>query len=74
MGETPITLGFHENGVVSSVAGDPMLPLVAVGFEDGLVLIAELDENSTTERAVMIKPQVTVQYRAWFLRRMARLK
>ena len=56
MGETPITLGFRENGVVSSVAGDPMLPLVAVGFEDGLVLIAELDENSTTERAVMIKP------------------
>jgi hypothetical protein len=30
--------------------------LLAVGYEDGLVLIAELDESATTERAVMIKP------------------
>ena len=38
------------------MAGDPKLPLVGVGYEDGLVLIAELDESATTERAVMIKP------------------
>ena len=56
MGETPTTLAFRENALVSAVAGDPLLPLVAVGYEDGLVLIAELDENATTERAVMIKP------------------
>ncbi|PLP93155.1 WD40 repeat domain-containing protein [Pseudomonas sp. FFUP_PS_473] len=56
MGEAPITLAFRENGLVSAVAGDPKLPLVGVGYEDGLVLIAELDESATTERAVMIKP------------------
>lgn len=56
MDETPITLAYRENSVVSAVAGDPMLPLVAVGYEDGLVLIAELDESATTERAVTIKP------------------
>jgi WD40 repeat protein len=55
MGEAPTTLACRENALVSAVAGDPLLPLVAVGYEDGLVLIAELDENATTERAVMIK-------------------
>ncbi|MGV8842062.1 MAG: WD40 repeat domain-containing protein [Pseudomonas sp.] len=56
MGETPITLACREDGLVSALAGDPMRPLVAVGYEDGMALIAELDESATTERTIMIKP------------------
>jgi WD40 repeat protein len=55
MGETPMSLAYRENAVVSSVAGDPLMPLVAAGYDDGLVLITELDESTPTPRAVMIK-------------------
>ncbi|HDZ58377.1 MAG TPA: WD40 repeat domain-containing protein [Pseudomonas xinjiangensis] len=56
MGEPPTTLAYRDRGEVTVVAGDPNHPLIAVGYDDGLALIAELDESGVTERSVTFKP------------------
>lgn len=55
MDEMPITLATRDFAEVSAVAGDPVHPLIGVGYADGMALIAELDESGASERAVVFK-------------------
>lgn len=55
MGEMPLTLTAPEHTRVSAIAGDPRIPLLAVGYEDGMVLITELDEQAEVPRSVVIQ-------------------
>lgn len=55
MGEMPLMLAAREYANVSVVAGDPGNPLLAVGYEDGMVLITELDEQAEVPRSVVIR-------------------
>lgn len=55
MGEMPLTLAARDHSSVSAVAGDPRGPLLAVGYEDGMVLLAELDEQAEVPRSIVIR-------------------
>lgn len=55
MGEMPLTLAARDHATISAVAGDPRSPLLAVGYEDGMVLIAELDEQAEVPRSIVIR-------------------
>lgn len=56
MGESPLTLAARDHAAVTVVAGDPLHPLLAVGYEDGMVLVVELDEEALVPRSIAIKP------------------
>jgi WD40 repeat protein len=56
MGEMPLTLGGREHARVTAVAGDPRNLLLAVGYDDGMVLVSELDEEREIPRSIVIKP------------------
>jgi hypothetical protein len=46
MGKAPTMLGAGR-ALVTCVAAHPALPLVAIGFKDGLVLLARIDEQDS---------------------------
>lgn len=56
MGEVPVQLGAREDARVSVVAGDPVRPLLAAGYDDGMVLICELDEAAAAPRSIVLRP------------------
>ncbi len=43
MDQAPLTLGSRPGRRVTAVAGDPGRPLAAVGYDDGMVLLCQLD-------------------------------
>lgn len=53
MGKEPQVLGYRGTGLVTAVAADPTRSLVAAGFDDGLVLVAEMggEEAGVLKRA-----------------------
>ena len=56
LGKAPVSLGYAESGRVTAVAAAPDYPLVAAGYDDGLVLVTQLADGDDNEQAAVIKP------------------
>ena len=56
LGKAPVSLGYAESGLVTAVAAAPDYPLVAAGYDDGLVLVTQLADGDDNEQAAVIKP------------------
>lgn len=56
MGKEPISLGYAESGLVTAVASAPVYPMIAAGYDNGLVLVTLLADGDADEQAAIIKP------------------